>query len=232
MNKYIFSSILALLLPVFVFALTKPNPDANFDNLSYAFYLYYDNGQIFADRDYEIKYEIIDEVYAPETTVEGSAYKAEIINFKSEVSKTFTFDPKKGNSSFRSGKIVVKGPYVTDGMRVQFYNNAGQPLISIFVNAGSICNDDDICNSAAGENEKSCTNDCKKSRPTPTPVVIEEAGFIEGLDMMTIITYSAGAAGILVLGWFIWRWRKKKKEESFLPPPSPPTSPQPLPPLN
>src|SRR3989344_2279563 len=155
-------------------ALTKPGPEANIDNLSYVFYLYYDNGQLFADRDYSIKFDVVDETFVPETLSGAGAYKGEIVNLKSEIAKTFNFDPKRGDVSFTAGKVMIKGPYVADGMKAQFYNDRGEQLISMFINAGSICNDDGSCNSATGEGEKTCPNDCKKPRATPAPQVSEQ----------------------------------------------------------
>lgn len=218
-------------------ALTVPKPDSDIDKLSYSFYLFFDNGQLFADRDYEIKYDVMEEIFVPQTPDPSVAYKAEIINFKSEVSKTFTFDPRAGKTNFNTGKIMIRGPYTADAMRVQFYDNKGMQLLSIFINAASICNDDGSCNSAAGENEKSCPIDCKKSRPAPTtPAPSQTSGFLGDLDIMTIVTYAAGGVGVIVLGWFGRKWLNKKREGSFLPPPPPSVPPAPpappSPPIN
>lgn len=228
-SLFVFSSVAS--------ALTKPGPEAKVENLSYEFYLYYDKGQLFADRDYELKFDVVNETFTPETVNEQIAFKAEIYNFKSELVKTFTFDPKKGVSSFTNGKIIIKGPYVSDGLRVQFYNEQGSQLISIFVNAGSICNDDGDCNSAGGENENTCANDCKVPRATPTPLIIDEpTGFLGDFDMNTILIYVVGTMGVIVISWLGWKWWKKKREESFLPPQQAPQvdrmpPPPPMPPI-
>lgn len=206
-------------------ALTKPGPNADIDNLTYVFYLYYDKGQLIADRDYEMKYDVLEEIFYPESPAQAVAYKGEIVNFKSEVVKTFLFDPKKGNPAFTKGKIAVKGPYAPDGLRAQFYDNQGKQLLTIFINAASICNDDGSCDSVTGENEKTCPNDCKKPRATPVPSAATPiSGFLGDFDIMTIVTYVVGGVGVAVIAWFGWRWRKKKREESFLPPPSSPSS--------
>lgn len=218
MKKIIFYVTLLLILPLSVFAITKPDPNSDMDSYSYVFYLYYDNGQIFADRDYAVKFDIINEKFF-ESSVSSSGYRVDIFNFKSEVVESITFDPRRGNPSFSSGKIQVKSPYVPNGSRATFYNN-NQTLVNIFITEGSICNDDGLCDSAGGENDKTCTNDCKKATPRPmaTPVVLDE-----GPDILMLSIYGAGGVGVVLITWFIWRWLKKRKEENFfLSPPVPP----------
>lgn len=228
-NKILFVVLLvtaSFIYSLIIFALTKPGPDANIDNLSYIFYLYYDNGQLFADRDYEIKYDVVEEAFTPESLSGPGTYRAEIINLKSEIAKTFTLDPKKGNSEFTVGKITIKGPYVADGMKAQFYNDRGELSVSMFINSASICNDDGSCSSATGENERSCPNDCKRAKPTPIPSAPEPSGFFGDFDWITIAMYGAGGVGVAVGAWFGWRWWKKRREGSFIPP-APPASPLP-----
>lgn len=234
-NLYKFVIVSAMFFSFSVtLALTKPSSDADLNSLSYVFYLYYDKGQLFADRDYEVKYGILNEAFSPQSPASEVAYRGEVLNFKGESVKTFLFDPKGGNAGFTVGKIIVKGPYVSDGLRVQFYDNRGSQSVTIFVSTSALCNDDNLCDAAGGESEKNCINDCKKPRGTPTPVVSIEptAGFFNSFDLNTILIYAVGGAGVLVIAWFGWRWLKKRKEENFLPPPSsplPPSSP-PLPP--
>ena len=220
MKKNIYIACLVVVLAgyfSFASALTKPSGDADIDSLSYVFYLYYDNGQLFADRDYEIKFDVVSEKYVDVPTSPNN-YKGSVINFKSESAKTFEFDPKQGNISFNSGKVQVKAPYVPDAQQVTFYDVQAKPILNVFVNAASICNDDGICTSAEGENDKTCVNDCKQTRVTPTSQPIPSLD--EGLDLNTILIYSVGGLGVALGAWFGWRWWKKKRGESFLPPPS------------
>ena len=234
MNRFI--KILVFLVFVlgitnYSFAVVKPAPGSNPDLLSYAFYLYYDNGQILADRDYQIKFDIINESFVPESVPEStdpaSLYKAEIINHKYQTAKTFKFDPKKGNLNFRAGKIMINGPYVSDGLRVNFYDSQDNQLLTIFVNAGALCDDNNLCDSVAGEDEKTCPNDCKKARTTPRATVVSEPLPSEGgYDLNTILIYAVSGVGVGVGAWFGWKWWKKRKEGNFpLPPPSTPTAP-------
>ena len=232
-TKIILVSLLVFSFSVGAWAVTKPSPDADTDSFSYVFYLYYDKGQLLADRDFEVKYDILSEKFVQQSPVPNS-YKVEIVSFKSVVTQSIEFDPVQGKTGFTSGKIQVRAPYVPDGQRATFYNNQGQQLVTIFVMDGSLCNDDGVCNSASGENQKTCSNDCQVSR-TPTATVVPTVPVEEEFDMMTWIIYGVGALGIAVIAWIAWKWWKKRKEENFLPPP--PTAPSssetapPFPPL-
>lgn len=240
MNRAVFFvglfTIYYLLFAISAFAVTKPDPNADINSLSYVFYLYYDHGQLFADRDYEIKYDVVSEVFTAETVDESSAFKGVIVNFKSDTVRAFFFDPKKGDPNFVAGKVAVRGPYASDGSRAQFYDAQGNQLVTVFINSAALCNDDGFCDSTGGENETNCAADCKKPRGTPIPAAsVEPAlGFFGGSDdLTTILIYAVGGTGVVVGAWFGWRWWKKKKEGSFLPPPppsSPPVSPPPPPP--
>lgn len=217
-----------LLGPIFALALTKPAPGADVESLSYVFYLYYDQGQLFADRDYEIKFNVLNEKFTSETPNPQTSYKGEIVNFKSEVVKTFQFDPQRGDPRFLKGKVSVRGPYAADALKASFYDGQGKQLLSVFVSQASICDNSGLCDSEAGENEQICPNECKKPRITtpqgtrlPPPPVSDE-----GPDITTILTYVVGGVGVAVVAWFGWKWWRKRREGSFpLPPPSPPPSP-------
>lgn len=228
--KILLTSIFLFSFTFIALALTKPGPDTNVDDLSYVFYFYYDKGQLFADRDYEVKFDIVNEKFVAETPAPETAYRADIFNFKSALVKTFNFDPRKGNINF-SGKVQIKGPYVSDGSRVAFFNNRGEPILNIFVSGGAICNDDGMCTSSEGENEKTCKADCAQAKPSrtiqPPPPILDE-----GPDLTMILIYSFGGLGIAVGAWFGWKQLKKRRGENFLPPPPPPSSNAPLPPLS
>lgn len=213
----------------YVSAQTKPAPGTDIDSLSYVFYLYYSNGQLFGDRDYEVKYDVVSEKFTDENVVAPS-YKGEIVNAKFEVVKTFQFDPQKGNPSFTAGKITVRGPYVPNGFRANFFDPTGTPVLAIFVSDSSICDGDGFCNAQLGEDNKTCPADCQTVRispsPNTTPLPTVDEGFnLFGLDLMQILTYVVGSLGVGVLAWFGWKWWKKRKEGDF--PLPPPVMPQP-----
>lgn len=229
MNKFkniIIPTLLFVLSFSVSLAVTKPDPAQDLSSLSYVFYLYYDNGQLFGDRDYPVKYDILNETFVLQVVAPGF-YKLEILNSNSEVVETIQFDPRQGNPSFTVGKAQIKAPYVANGQRAVFYNDQGTQLVNLFIFEGALCNDDGSCSLGQGENENTCPSDCVKKTTTPLPV--SPIPLEEGFDMLNIITYVVGGLLVAVGAWFGWKWWQKKKEESFLPPPASPPAPPALP---
>ena len=131
MKKIKILVVIALFLSLSsVSAQTKPAPGSDIDSLSYVFYLYYSNGELFGDRDYAVKYDVVPEKFVEET-VGPAPFRGEIINNKSEVVKTFQFDPQKGDLNFKTGKVAIKGPYAPDGFRANFFDSANKPILAI-----------------------------------------------------------------------------------------------------
>ena len=188
---------------------------------SYRFHLYYDNGQLFADRDFEFKYDLVAEEFAPEALTTQTPYKGEIINVKNETETTFQFDPKQGKPLFTKGKISVKGPYFADAAKVNFYNDKNQLLLTLDVGGSSFCNDDGTCNSDVGENYQNCPNDCP--RPSPSPAYQPPVPSI--WQNMLIPILIAAAALLLVVIWIIWAIIRKRKANETIPPTNGTSSP-------
>lgn len=183
------------------------------EGFSYVFHLYYDSGQLFANRDLKYKYDVLPETFIPETFSTQFPYKGEIVNLKGEVANTFQFDPRRSNPQFLKGTLSVKAPYVPDGQKAVFYNSQGQSLLSIFVSDSSFCNDDGVCNSDVGEDRKTCPNDCKAVILTP-PV----EPHIGQSDVIKILIYLIIGLGVVAGGWFGWKWWKHKKEAQTIEP--------------
>ncbi len=199
-------STLYFLLSDSVFADDVPQQE----NFVYLFHLYYDNGQLFADRDFEFKYDVIPEEFAPETYSTQFPFKGEIVNLQNEVAAEFLFDPRRGKTNFLKGKISVKAPYIPDAQKSVFYDSQGKTLLTIFVSESSFCNDDGVCNSERGENERTCSNDCRGVIPaTPLPRTDDEGGGEQGGMLMAAI-YVLIIAGAALGGWFGWKWYKQK----------------------
>lgn len=180
------------------------------DNFVYLFHLYYDNGQLFADRDFEFKYDVLPEKYIAETVTTQFPFKGEIVNLRGETVKTFQFDPRRGNPNFLKGKISVKAPYVPDGQKAVFFDSQDRQLLTIFVSESSFCNDDGVCNFERGEDANTCPSDCAGITQTPQPGLEgDETGGEGGLNLKILLGLIAAlaAAG----GWYGWRWRKKRK---------------------
>ncbi len=206
-----------LLVGGFVFADTTGSQD-----FVYLFHLYYDNGRLVADRDVQFKYDVIPETFVPETLNTQFPYKGEVVDLKGEIAKTFQFDPRKGDIKFLKGTLSVKAPYVPDGQKVNFSDNQGNQLLSIFVSESSFCNDDGACNSDVGEDNKTCPSDCKTATPVPIVSTQPPTGGIGG-GMLKNIIYLIIGLGVVAGGWLGWKWYKRRQE--------PPTTQFPIPPL-
>ncbi|MEK9177868.1 MAG: hypothetical protein AAB777_01970 [Patescibacteria group bacterium] len=194
-------------------------------NFIYRFHFYYDSGQLFANRDFEFKYDVIPDDFTPETVSAASSFRGEIVSGKGEILSSFRFDPKKGNPNFAKGAIAVDGPYFANAAEVNFYNARNQKLLTLDVSGSSFCNDNGICNSDVGEDYQNCPNDCK--RPSPSPVVLPLAPFWQsslfiGLAALAIVV-------VVLIVWSIIRMRKKRAEFTGQLPPVPPTT---MPPAN
>ena len=199
---------LFLALPIYSFAITESEDD----QYIYSFHLYYDNGQLSTDRDFDVKYSIVAEAFTPETLTTQFPYRGEIINFAGEIAANFQFNPKQGKNS-------VNATYIADGQKVVFYDSQNQPVLTIPVSDSSFCNDDGICNADRGEDSLSCPKDCKQSLPvpivtTPTPSVGGSNGLWSG------ILYALGGLVLLGLGWWFFK-RRGKSDNITLPPPPP-----------
>lgn len=199
--------IVLLFLALFNFAFAGEG-DRNPLASSYIFYLYYDNGQLFADRDFEFKYDVIPEEFVPETVNTQFPYKGEIITFNDQIAGTFVFDPRRGDPAFTKGKLEVKAPYASDGDKAVFSDAQGNQLLTIFVSESSFCNDDGVCNVDNGEDENTCPADCKGTTPLPPTT---DTGSGQGGMLMAFI-YVLIIAGVGLGGWYGWKWYKGRQE--------------------
>jgi len=186
---------------------------------SYEFHLYFDNDQLFADRDFQFKYDVSTQEYVEPALVTGFPYRGEIINFAGEAAANFKFDPRGGDSSFKTGKISVRAPYVPDGQRAVFYDPQGNPVLTIPVSESSYCNDDGICNADRGEDGRSCPRDCRTSTTMPVPPAASAptstgtgGSYALGLVFMLI--------GVALIGGLWWLFKKRDSGPTSMPPSS------------
>lgn len=192
----------------------------------FSFHLYYDNGQLFANRDVKNKYDVLSSVFSPETISTTKPFKGEISAINGRVLDSFAFDPQKGDPSFKKGMIDVRAPYFADAKGVNFYNEAGQKLLSLDLTETSYCNDDGVCNADIGENFQTCPNDC----PKPTPAVEETTTTIppqkSGLSFTMIWLIILAVVIIAVFAIKLVMDKKKAGGEQLPPSPPPPAAPQ------
>ena len=209
-------------MPLLVFG--EGVADKQVSSSVYLFHLYYDNSQLFADRDVQFKYDILSEIFVSETINTQFPYRGEVISLRGEVVQIFQFDPRQGNPNFLKGKISVKAPYFADGQKVNFYDGQGNQLLSVFVSDSSFCNDDGACNADVGEDDKTCPIDCKTTTPIPTFPIDPSAS---DMGMIKVLVYIIIGLGVIAGGWYGRKWWKSKQGSSSVEfpinmPPQPP----------
>lgn len=183
----------------------------------YLFHLYYDNGQLLADRDFEFKYDLIAEPFVQSELSTATPYKGEVLSVSNNVIGNFQFDP-----TVTKGKIAIKGPYFSNAGKVNFYNDAGVLLLTLSVAESSVCNENGACDSDFGEDSNNCSADCRPS-PLPTTSPVVGVGWLSDNLMFIII----GVVAVVVI-WTVWIIIKRRKSGGSMPPtlPTPPQSPQ------
>lgn len=201
-------------------ALTKIINDQSQNDYMYRFHLYYDNGQLFADRDFQFKYDVIAGQFVPQNITTPYPFKAEVVSVGNKIIASFQFDPKGGNIKFMKGKISVDAPYAANAQKVNFYDSQNNQLLSIYVSGSSFCNDDGICNSDVGEDFNSCPNDCKPL-PTAKPTVsVPVTPTSSGPSIVMVLIYSIIGGGAVFGGYYAYNWWKEKKSSGNIIPPS------------
>lgn len=211
-EKYLSVVILAGLMVGSSFFLAKAALAEEQSGFVYLFKLYYDQGQLFADRDFEFKYDLIAENYTPEIIKGQTGYRGEIMAIGGRKEATFQF-------SVRQGKMTTKAPYFSDAEAVNFYNPEGRKLLTISVRESSVCDNNGICESDVGEDKNNCSADCHvlfspssepELDPSAIPGPLNPSGFIMAGVPLGIV--------LLITFLIIWFWRKRKNKH-VLPPP-------------
>lgn len=199
-------ALLLIIVPSFGWA------DDDFIPSGYLFFLYYDQGKLFANRDFAVPYDVTTASYEEPANLSENAFRGEILSFSGQVLGNFKFDPQNGQSNFQKGAITVPAPYFYNAKEVHFYNNLGDQLVVIDVAGQSFCNENKDCDNQ--ESKETCPSDCFGG---PTGVLEEEVGF----DFVTLKVWARnlgiGLLAIIVLWLIVRRFNKKKND---LPPPT------------
>lgn len=183
------------------------------DNKNYLFHLYYDNG-LSIDRDYPTGYEIVDEEYEyfEPGLVPSLRHVAELISPQDKVIDSILFDPVEDRADqsipaedFKKGKIIVPIPYLPNIQKVKFYDDKKNLLLTVEIGSAVTCNQDNVCNSEAGENWFSCISDCPAPSESVQPTETTSGGSIMGS-----ILYIVGGLALAFVAWIIYRTRKNQ----------------------
>ena len=208
------ANLKSITLPILiVLALTSPSSFSRADSLSpaeafpfvYLFHLYYDNGRLLADKDFEFKYDLIADQFIQPQLDTIKSFKGEVIGISGSIIGNFKFNPPVAK-----GKVSVKGPHFSNASKVNFYNDKDELLLTVQVSESSVCNEDGVCNSDTGEDSQNCSNDCKAT-PTETPK--DQPSLLGRIFSLTNLL-GLTVAAILI---FLFRWLKRKKQ-NVLPP--------------
>lgn len=212
-KNYLSVIILAGLMVGSSFFLTKAVLAEEQSGFVYLFKLYYDQGQLFADRDFEFKYDLIAENYTPEIIKGQTGYRGEIMAIGGRKEATFQFN-------VRQGKMTTKAPYFSDAEAVNFYNPEGRKLLTISVRESSVCDNNGVCEEEVGESDANCSIDCiifpSLGPPGPTAVIRPIRGSFNIGQFLLKVSMLAGVVVLLFL--IIWFWRKNRKKHALPPP--------------
>ncbi|MBI2065442.1 MAG: hypothetical protein HYT62_05360 [Candidatus Yanofskybacteria bacterium] len=167
----------------------------------YLFHLYYDNGRLLADKDFEFKYDLIADQFVQPQLNTAKPFRGEVVSISGSIIGNFKFDPPVAK-----GKISVKGPHFSNAGKVNFYNDKDELLLIIQVSESSVCNEDKICNADTGESNQNCPSDCK-TVPTETPKAQPSL-----LGRVFSLTNLLGLAVVIILV-FLFRWLRSRKNE-------------------
>ena len=178
----------------------------------YQLHLYYNNGTLVADRDFQYVYDVIPGTYTQTEIQTAYPYIGEVISIGGVKLAEVIIDPGAQLIGKTSGKLTVTLPYFANTKDINIYDNKRGILISIPVGETSFCNDDKICDSDIGENYNNCPNDCTSTSlatatPSASPTAILEPS--KTSPLLSAILYILGGL-VIVGGYFGWRWYQKK----------------------
>jgi len=197
--------VLALMSPSY-FSRADSLPPAEEFPFVYLFHLYYDNGRLLADRDFEFEYDLVADQFVQPQLDADMPFKGEVVSISGSIIGNFKFDPPVAR-----GKISVKGPHFSNASKVNFYNDKDELLLTVQVSESSVCNEDSICNSDIGEDNQNCSSDCKI---TPTTTAVPEPQ--PSLLVRIFSPINLVGLAVVVALVFLFRWLRNKKNE--LPP--------------
>lgn len=177
---------------------------------TYIFHLYFNNGNLTKDRDFDPPFELIAQEYegVDRTTM---SYYGEIISVSNKKLADFPiFTPAAGK-----GKFSANAPFFDNAKTANFYDDQNQKLLTIdLAPSGPVCNEDKICNKDTGETYLNCSNDCSapvsSAIPSPTSFSDAKHTFSDYLIDFLSFPFSLVILGVILVV-FVWFFLKRKK---------------------
>lgn len=184
---------------------------------TYLFHLYFDNGALVKDRDFETPFELIAQEFQDSEVMAGSYY-GEILSVTNQKLAIFPFFPPLVGGK---GKTSSLAPYFDNAKTANFYNPQNQKLFTIdLAPFGPVCNEDKQCNADTGETFLNCPSDCQalvspSAIPTPAPLV--NFGMTDVLSSPLFVAIFIAITVAII----IWLWLRRKRNSSYESPSSP-----------
>lgn len=219
--------LVPLLLTTYYLLLTTTFAAQDSGIYTYQFHLYFDNGKLVKDRDFDFAFDLIAQEYQP--PVDEADYRGEILSVRGVKIADFNFS-LGGVTSTGRGKVSVLAPYFDNAQTAIFYNPSDRQLLSVDVAPfGPVCNEDGFCNADVGEDSQNCPADCAVTTPSPTiSPLLPKQFLILGLTLSQALTWLGLIILALLIIWFVLKWLAKKRATSanIQPPQNVPPPPQ------
>lgn len=224
MNKFLVLFFIIFTITSFAFAAQDSGV------YTYQFHLYFDNGKLVKDRDFEFAFDLIAQEYqAPSGNTE---YRGEILSVHDKKLADFDFS-LGGIAPTGRGKLTVYAPYFDNAKTALFYNPSDREILSVdLAPSGPLCNEDGFCNSDVGEDATNCPADCTVAAPSPTTTPLPAKNVVVfGLTLIQILTWLGAVIAALAAIWFGFKWlAKRRASNQNLQPPENVSPQQPQPP--
>jgi hypothetical protein len=165
LKKIIFCLLCALIISYFFSNSTKAVQDDGV--YTYKLYIYYDGQVLSAVKKGFIPYDVITGSYSQTGPIKG-----EVDSIEGNKLATFTYDLILGNNQIlapyfpNAAKIVLTNPAANATNTSAAIRTSPNPTLTIDVSGSLVCNENKICDAAAGETYLNCPSDC----PAPTAV--------------------------------------------------------------
>lgn len=155
----------------------------------YVFRLEYAQGTLSTEAGLKVPYDLIPTAFEEKVSAGEGDYYGTIFTGTGKEDARFGFNkPTTQNISSGKSLLPVRAPYFANADHVSFYSRGGKHLFDVSVKGSSFCNDNNSCNTEAGENYLNCPNDCPPPPPAsidPTPLPVTPSSGTGGETTVT-----------------------------------------------
>lgn len=169
--------------------------------------LYYDNGNLFWNKNSSVHTEYFDSLNFLETN--SGNYTGKIFSFDNQLLKSFKIIIQPGRTVLgqgfipqKTGEVSIDAPYYPSAALIKIEDNSGNVKLTADISSFAQCNQNDICEPGKGENLNTCDNDCKPAGDNSTPAKSNTSG--------NFIKYLVYIISGLVLIFVLWLLKKRR----------------------